>query len=215
MDKIRVAIVYDQTLIREGLAALLTLAPDLEIVGQAADGQAAIALVAATAPDVILMDVRMPGMNGIAATREIRRQFPCARVIVLTTFDDDEYIFDSLQAGAAGYLLKNADPDYLAAAIRAAHAGDAILDPTITPKVIQRALNPGLTDAPLADKLTPREQEILRWLSDGATNTEIAARLCLAEGTVKNHISHILAKLGARDRNDAVRRASRGGWRRV
>lgn len=213
MDPIRIVIVDDQRLIREGLAALLALVSDLQILGQAADGQAAIELAATLSPDVILMDVRMPGMNGVAATREIRRRFPTPRVIVLTTFDDDEYVFQSLQAGASGYLLKNADPDHLAAAIRAVHAGDSILDPAVTNKVIQRAVSadaaaPLLT---LSEKLTPREREILHLIVQGATNAEIAAHLCLSEGTVKNHISHILDKLGARDRVQAVRLAVEWG----
>ena len=213
MDPIRVAIVDDQTLIREGLVALLVLVSDLQIVGQAADGQAAIGLAATLSPDVILMDVRMPGMNGVAATREICRRFPSTRVIVLTTFDDDEYVFQSLQAGASGYLLKNADPDHLAAAIRAVHAGDSILDPAVTNKVIQRAVNaePSPPLLTLSEKLTPREREILRLMVGGATNAEIAAHLCLSEGTVKNHVSHILDKLGARDRAQAVRRAVEWG----
>jgi len=213
VDPIRIVIVDDQRLIREGLAALLALVSDLQILGQAADGQAAIELAATLSPDVILMDVRMPGMNGVAATREIRRRFPTPRVIVLTTFDDDEYVFQSLQAGASGYLLKNADPDHLAAAIRAVHAGDSILDPAVTNKVIQRAVSadaaaPLLT---LSEKLTPREREILHLIVQGATNAEIAAHLCLSEGTVKNHISHILDKLGARDRVQAVRLAVEWG----
>jgi len=213
MALIRVAIVDDQTLIREGLAALLALVPDLQVVGQAADGQAAIELAAAQSPDVILMDVRMPGLNGVAATREIRRRFPATRVIVLTTFDDDEYVFQSLQAGASGYLLKNADPDYLAAAIRAAHAGDSMLDPAVTQKVIQRAVSVEGTalQLTLSEKLTPREREILHLMVKGATNAEIAASLCLSTGTVKNHVSHILDKLGARDRAQAIRHAVEWG----
>ncbi|MBI4789757.1 MAG: response regulator transcription factor [Chloroflexi bacterium] len=214
MNLIRIAVVDDQTLIREGLAALLALMPDLQVVGQAGDGQQAIELTAAQAPDVVLMDVRMPGLNGVAATREIRRRFPQTRVIVLTTFDDDEYVFQSLQAGASGYLLKNADSDHLAAAIRAVHAGDSILDPAVTQKVITRALDPDSSAPQSIEKLTPREQEILREMVVGATNAEIAARLCLSEGTVKNHISHILDKLGARDRGQAIRRAIAWGWDR-
>ncbi len=212
MDPIRVAIVDDQTLIREGLAALLALNSDLQVVGQAAEGQAAIELVATLSPDVILMDVRMPGMNGVAATREIRRRFPSTRVIVLTTFDDDEYVFQSLQAGASGYLLKNADPDHLADAIRAVHAGDSILDPAVTSKVVQRAVSAAERAEPLlTEKLTPRERQVLHLMVKGATNAEIAARLCLSEGTVKNHVSHILDKLGARDRAQAVRHAVEWG----
>ena len=210
MSNIRVAIVDDQTLIREGLASLLALAPDLTVVGKAADGREALALVAEQSPDVVLMDVRMPGMNGVAATRQIRARYPHTRVIVLTTFDHDEYVFESLRAGASGYLLKNADPDHLAAAIRAVHAGDSILDPAVTQKVIRRATRPEAEPA-LTERLTPRERQVLRQMADGASNAEIAERLCLAEGTVKNHVSHILGKLGARDRAHAVRLAVEWG----
>ena len=210
MSNIRVAIVDDQTLIREGLASLLALAPDLTVVGKAADGREALALVAEQSPDVVLMDVRMPGMNGVAATRQIRARYPHTRVIVLTTFDHDEYVFESLRAGASGYLLKNADPDHLAAAIRAVHAGDSILDPAVTQKVIRRATRPEAEPA-LTERLTPRERQVLRLMAEGASNAEIAERLCLAEGTVKNHVSHILGKLGARDRAHAVRLAVEWG----
>ncbi len=207
---IRVAVVDDQTLVREGLASLLALAPDLVVVGTAADGHAALTLVAERSPDVVLMDVRMPGMNGVVATREIRARYPATRVIVLTTFDHDEYVFESLKAGAAGYLLKNADPDRLAAAIRAVHAGDSILDPAVTEKVIRRATLPE-SEPILTERLTPREREVLRLMAQGAANAEIAARLCLAEGTVRNHVSHILGKMGARDRAHAVRLAVEWG----
>ena len=211
MSNIRVAIVDDQTLIREGLASLLALVPDLTVVGKAADGREALALVAELSPDVVLMDVRMPGMNGVAATRLIRARYPHTRVIVLTTFDHDEYVFESLLAGASGYLLKNADPDHLAAAIRAVHAGDSILDPTVTEKVIRRATHPEEEEPALTERLTPREREVLDLMAEGAANAEIAAQLCLAEGTVRNHVSRILDKLGARGRAHAVRLAVEWG----
>ncbi len=210
MSNIRVAIVDDQTLIREGLASLLALVPDLTVVGKASDGREALALVAEQSPDVVLMDVRMPGMNGVTATREIRARYPHTRVIVLTTFDNDEYVFESLRAGASGYLLKNADPDHLAAAIRAVHAGDSILDPAVTQKVIRRATRPE-AEPVLTERLTSREREVLRLMAEGATNAEIATQLCLAEGTVKNHVSRILGKLGAYSRAHAVRLAMEWG----
>jgi DNA-binding NarL/FixJ family response regulator len=211
MADIRIAIVDDQTLVREGLASLLALVPDLTVVGTASDGREALALVAEQAPDVVLMDVRMPGMSGVAATHKIRARYPHTRVIVLTTFDNDEYVFESLRAGASGYLLKNADPDRLAAAIRAVHAGDSILDPAVTQKVIQRATHPEGEEPALTERLTPRERDVLRLMAEGATNAEIAARLWLAEGTVKNHVSHIRSKVGARDRAHAVRLAVEWG----
>ncbi len=211
MSNIRVAVVDDQTLVREGLASLLAMMPDLTVVGRAADGREALALVAEQSPDVVLMDVRMPGMNGVAATREIRARHPHIHVIVLTTFDDDEYVFESLRAGASGYLLKNADPDHLAAAIRAVHAGDSILDPAVTQKVIRRATCPGEEKPAITERLTPRERDVLRLMAEGASNAESAAQLYLAEGTVKNHVSRILSKLGARDRAHAVRLAVEWG----
>jgi DNA-binding NarL/FixJ family response regulator len=207
---IRVVVVDDQTLVREGLARLLEMVSGLAVVGTAAGGLQALDLVAAHSPDVVLMDVRMPGINGVAATREIRARYPHTRVIVLTTFDHDEYVFESLRAGASGYLLKNADLDHLAAAIRAVHAGDSILDPAVTARVIHRATHPE-TGPALTERLTSREREVLHLMVEGATNAEMAAALCLAEGTVKNHVSHILGKLGARDRADAVRLAVEWG----
>jgi len=210
MGTIRIAIADDQTLIREGLAALLAPIPDLMVVGKAADGREAVALVVEQTPDVILMDVRMPGMSGVAATREICACYPGTRVIVLTTFDDDEYVFESLRAGASGYLLKNADPDHLAGAIRAVHAGDSILDPAVTQKVIHRATHPEAAPV-MSERLTPREREVLRLMAEGVSNAEIAEHLCLVEGTVKNCVSHILGKLAARDRAHAVRLAMEWG----
>lgn len=214
MPSIRVAVVDDQTLVREGLALLLGTVPDIHVVGKAAGGREALALVAEQAPDVVLMDVQMPGMNGVAATREIRAHFPLTRVIVLTTFEDDEYVFEALRAGAAGYLLKNADPDHLARAIRAVCSGQAVLDPAMTNKVIHRltALADGVLAEPvLTERLTDREREVLRLIAKGLANGEIANRLYLAEGTVKNQVSRILSKLGARDRTHAVRMAAEWG----
>lgn len=211
INTIRIVIVDDQTLLREGLSALLGLIPDLLVIGQAADGQQALDLVEKLHPEVVLMDVRMPGMNGVAATRQVRARHPETRVIVLTTFDDDEHVFEALQAGASGYLLKNADLDHLAAAIRAVQRGEAVLDPAVTQKVIRRAASSNMDDATLSERLTRREREILALIAEGLTNPEIAARLSLAEGTVKNHVSHVLEKLNARDRAHAVRLAVEWG----
>ncbi|MFQ5408976.1 MAG: response regulator [Anaerolineales bacterium] len=208
---IRIAIVDDQTLIREGLAALLAMVPDLDVVGQAADGRAALQLVAEHAPEVVLMDVRMPGMNGVAATREMHAHHPDTRVIVLTTFDEDEYVFEALKAGAAGYLLKSTDPEYLARAIRTVHAGQTILDPAVTGKVVRQAGRAAGGAAALRERLTDREREVLRLLAEGATNAAIAAQLHVSEGTVRNHVGHILSKLGARDRTHAARLAVEWG----
>ncbi|MBN1260682.1 MAG: response regulator transcription factor [Anaerolineae bacterium] len=209
--RIRIIVVDDQTLVREGLASLLALTPGLEVVGTAGDGHEALALVAARSPDVVLMDVRMPGMNGVAATREIRARNPAPHVIVLTTFADDTYVFESLRAGASGYLLKSADPDHLAAAIRTVHAGGTILDPAVAQKVLRRLTESSATEPIFTERLTAREREVLRLVARGMTNAEIAADLYLAEGTVRNHVSHILEKLGARDRTHAARLAVEWG----
>lgn len=211
MAKIRLAIVDDQTLVREGLASLLNLIPDLEVVGKAADGAAALVQVGTWQPDVMLIDVRMPGMNGVAAAHEICARYPHIRVIMLTTFDDDNYIFESLRAGAAGYLLKNADPDHLATAIRAVYAGRSVLDPAVTQKVVRRAVQTETEQAFPAERLTTRERDVLRLLVQGATNSQIAEQLSLTPGTVKNHLSHVFDKLGARDRAHAIRLALEWG----
>ncbi len=208
MSQIRVAIVDDQNLFREGLSALLNQVPDLCVVGQAATGEEALEKAAEWRADVVLMDVRMPGMNGVAATREFLLLHPETKVIVLTTFDDDAYVTESLESGAAGYLLKNADPDQLASAIRAVHAGGAALDPMVAPRVIRRSLCGHLTSSesvPIVKRLSPRERDVLRLMAEGMTNSQIARRLFLSDGTVKNHVSHILAKLEAKDRSQAVR----------
>jgi len=209
LNPIRLVLADDQTLVREGLVSLLDQVPGLQVVGSAANGKDAIDVVTTTQPDVVLMDVRMPVMNGVVATGEIKRRFPDMRVIVLTTFDDDEYVFKSLQAGASGYLLKNADPDYLARAIRSVYAGDSVLDPTVTRKVVYQAV--GRAESIPVERLTPKEKRVLGLMVDGLGNTDIAARLDISEGTVKNHVSHILSKISARDRTHAVRLALEWG----
>jgi DNA-binding NarL/FixJ family response regulator len=207
-EPIRVLLVDDQTLFRESLGMLLAAQPGLEVVGEAANGAEALARVAALRPDVVLMDLRMPVLDGVAATRQLRTAFPAIQVIVLTTFDDDADVFAALGAGALGYLLKDVSGDTLVAAVRAAARGEAFLQPHITTKVVQafsqRGAPPPPAAQPLAEPLSARELEILHLLAGGATNREIAAALVLAEGTVKNHLTSILGKLGARDRAQAV-----------
>jgi DNA-binding NarL/FixJ family response regulator len=210
-SQIRVMIVDDQTLVREGLASLLSLTPDLEVVGKAGDGAEALALVECCKPDVVLMDVRMPGMNGVAALRHLRASHPHLRVLMLTTFDDDDYLFASLEAGAAGYLLKSIDPDQLAATIRAVHRGEIALDTGVTRRVVEAALHGGASAAAPLERLTARELEVLCLAAQGANNREIAELLVLTPGTVKNHLSHIFDKLGARDRIHALRLAQEWG----
>jgi DNA-binding NarL/FixJ family response regulator len=203
---IRLLLVDDQPLFRQGMAKLLALEPDLEIVGQANDGQAAISLAAQLQPDVILMDVRMPGCDGVRATQEIHQRFPWIRILVLTTFDQDDYIWKSLQAGALGYLLKSTPAPQLAIAIRTLHQGYCQLGPTIAPKVIAQLNAPAITKSPADEQysLTEREREILRELATGKSNREIAQILYLTEGTVKNYVSQVLNRLGMRDRTQAA-----------
>lgn len=196
MVTVRVFVVDDQDLVREGITALLGIQPGIEVAGSAADGAQAVEAVAACRPDVVLMDVRMPDLDGVAATEVLRRRVPDCKVVMLTTFDDDEYVTRALKAGAVGYLLKNLPAAELAQAVRLAHAGVAQLDSAIVARLAS-----GL---PARDALTARETEVLRLISAGATNKEIAARLYLSEGTVKNHISRILQRLGLRDRTQAA-----------
>jgi DNA-binding NarL/FixJ family response regulator len=210
---IRILIVDDQALFREGLHTLLSVRPDLEVVGEAGDGREAIDMAAEYQPDVVLMDLRMPVLDGVAATRQIVTTYPGCRVIVLTTFDDDEHIFDGLRAGAVGYLLKDVPSEKLVEAIRAAARGESFLQPSVAAKVVAEfARITGrrpTTDKtqPLVEPLSERELEILRIVATGASNKEIGAQLFIAEGTVKNHLTNILGKLGVRDRTQAVLKA--------
>lgn len=207
---IRVFLVDDQPLFRQGLAGLLSLTEDLEIVGEANHGQEAIELVATMQPDVILMDVRMPICDGVEATRAIHQTYPWIKIMVLTTFDEDEYIWRSLQAGALGYILKNTPAAQVANAIRTLHLGHSQLGPTIASKVFDRlqAIPASPMISPLAsdllESLNSRELEILQQVKLGHSNREIAQALHLSEGTVKNYVTTLLAKLGMRDRTQAA-----------
>jgi DNA-binding NarL/FixJ family response regulator len=202
---IRLLLADDQPLFRQGLASLLSLEEDLEIIGEANDGNEAIALCEQLQPDVILMDVRMPICDGVQATRDIHQRFPWMRILVLTTFDEDEYVLHSLQAGALGYLLKTTPSYEVAVAIRNLHRGYSQLGLTIAPKVFSQ-LNP----IPSTQKTSPqnhfsdRELEILTLLAQGKNNREIASLLHLTEGTVKNHLTNIFCQLGVRDRTQAA-----------
>jgi DNA-binding NarL/FixJ family response regulator len=210
-DQIRILLVDDQRLMREGLRILLELEPDLEIAGEATDGQEALNAYAESKPDVVLMDVRMPGMDGVEATWRLRKRWPSARVIILTTFDDDEYVFEGLRAGARGYLLKDVSGHDLAEAVRAVAAGGTLIEPSVARRVVAEfaRLAPPVRQPEngLAEPLSEREREILRLMAQGLTNREIADRLNLAQGTVKNYVTTILQKLGARDRTQAALRA--------
>jgi DNA-binding NarL/FixJ family response regulator len=201
---IRVLLVDDQDLLRQGLASLLALEEDLVIVGQASQGNEAIEQATQLQPDVILMDVRMPVCDGVTATREIHQRFPWMRILVLTTFDDDEYIWQSLQAGALGYLLKSTPSSQLANAIRTLYQGHSQLGPGIASKVFAQINTQTPEPSTIAHHFSDREKEILQLLGQGLNNREIAQQLYLTEGTVKNHISRILAELGMRDRTQAA-----------
>ena len=205
---IKVLLVDDQGLIRQGLRVLLELEPDLEIVGEAENGEQAINLVAKFQPDVVLLDIRMPIMDGVAATREIQKRFAKTKILVLTTFDDDEYVSAALQNGAMGYLLKDTPSEELAVAIRAVYKGYTQLGPGIVKKLLTQFSHVALTQSPpvpssLAE-LTPREKEVLRLIATGASNREIAQQLYISEGTVKNHVTNILNRLNLRDRTQAA-----------
>ncbi|MCA9936236.1 MAG: response regulator transcription factor [Anaerolineales bacterium] len=211
---ITVLIADDQRLIREGIASLLSIQEGVRVVGTAVNGQEAIAQTEQQRPDVVLMDVRMPVMDGITATAQIRQRFPDCQVLMLTTFDDEEYIIRSLQAGASGYLLKDIPAADLAQAVRLTHAGIYQLDPAVAGKLVGAlgtAVQPAHTppapdDATLAREhdITERELEVLRLIATGATNREIADALVVSEGTVKNHVSNLLSRLGLRDRIQAA-----------
>ncbi len=205
-------IVDDQALFREGLASLLSMREEIEIAGVAGSGREAVEMIGREAPDLVLMDVRMPGMSGVSATGEIKKQFPSVKVIMLTTFDDDEYIFEALRVGASGYLLKSSDSDFLVKAITAAHEGKSVLEPAVTGKVIRRTLQfEGREQEYYSERLSRREKEVLALMAEGLGNGEIGKRLSLAEGTIKNHVSRIITKLSARDRTHAVRLAVEWG----
>jgi DNA-binding NarL/FixJ family response regulator len=207
---IKILLVDDQSLFREGLHTLLSIHDDLEVVGEAGNGEEAIAKTADLHPHVILMDLRMPVLNGVAATRRITQQFPHVRVIVLTTFDDDEDIFEGLRAGAIGYLLKDVPSAKLVEAIRSAARGESFLQPAIAARVVAeftRVTNQSPPPQPLVEPLSERELEILQLVGGGASNKEIALQLFITEGTVKNHMTNILGKLEVRDRTQAVLKA--------
>ena len=202
---IRVLLADDHRLVRTGFRVILGLEEDIEVIGEAEDGAQAVAATAKLAPDVVLMDVEMPGMDGLEATRRIVAAGGGPSVLILTTFDRDDYLFAALEAGASGFLLKNSSPETLVEAVRVIARGDALLAPEITRRVISAFANPSRA-APVKklDELTPREHEVLVALAAGATNAEIATSLHLGETTVKTHVSRVLTKLGARDRTQAV-----------
>ena len=211
---IRVLVVDDQALVRGGFRLILDSQPDLEVVGEAADGREALAMARELRPDVVLMDVRMPGMDGLEATRRLLSGGEAPRVLMLTTFDLDEYVYDALRAGASGFLLKDVRPELLAEAVRVVADGDTLLAPAITQRLVQqyvRRIRPGSTRPAALDALTERELAVLRLLARGRSNGEIASELYLSETTVKTHVTHVFGKLGLRDRAQAVVMAYESG----
>jgi DNA-binding NarL/FixJ family response regulator len=213
---IKVLLVDDQTLIRQGIRLLLEIEPDIQVVGQAANGRAALEQVEALHPDVVLMDVRMPEMDGVVATRTLSVGHPEVKVIILTTFEDDETVFEGLKAGARGYLLKDISSEEMAQAVRKVAAGEALIEPRLTRKVLaefsrlasahdgQASAKNSLAAESLPAPLTERELEVLKALARGLSNREIADELVITEGTVKNHVSSVIDKLGVRDRTQAI-----------
>ncbi len=207
MRPVRVLLVDDDDLMRAGLTAVLSSDETIDVVGEAPDGRTAVDRAIELRPDVVLMDVRMPGLDGIAATRELLAVSPDVRVVVLTTFEQDDYIFGALSAGASGFLLKRTRPEELIAAIHTVAAGDSLLSPSVTRTVIQRVAGqpaPDAAEEARLDELTARERDVLELIARGLSNGEIAATLVIEESTVKTHVRHILRKLRLRDRVQAV-----------
>lgn len=204
---IRVLLVDDQAMVRKGFGMILSVEPDMHVVGEAEDGIEAIAASRRLAPDVVLMDVQMPELDGLEATRQILETCPGTRVLILTTFERDEYIFEALRIGSSGFLLKNAPPEDLVDAIRVVASGEALLAPSVTQRVIgefAKQVTAVVARPPSLDELTDREHQVLQAVARGLTNAEVAAELIIGEATVKTHVSNLLAKLGLRDRVQAV-----------
>jgi DNA-binding NarL/FixJ family response regulator len=211
-DQIRLIIADDHPVVREGLAAILETQPDMDLLGEAADGVEAVALAKQMQPDVVLMDLQMPNMDGVEAIRQIKALAPTTEIVVLTTYDSDEHIFRGIEAGARGYLLKGARKDEVMSAIRAASRGEALLPPVVAGKLVERFTQMAQRQpAEMDEVLTERELEVLRLMAQGARNKEIAFDLDITERTAKAHVSSILGKLGASDRTEAVTLALRKG----
>jgi two-component system, NarL family, response regulator LiaR len=208
-DPIRVLLVDDHAVVREGLRTFLELQEGMEVVGEAEDGEQALTEAERLRPDVILMDLVMPVLDGVGAMRELRQKRPSCRVIVLTSFAEDDRLLPAIQAGAAGYLLKNVQPKELARAVRAAHAGEALLDPSIAARLVEAIAQPAGEEP--RDELTPREREVLELIGRGLSNKRIALELGVSEKTVKTHVGHLLHKLGVADRTQAALHAVRSG----
>jgi len=211
MDKITILIVDDHTLFRKGIRKMIEAEQDMLVVGEAANGREAVQLVRTHIPDVVLMDIQMPEMDGIEATRAMHREMPHLGIVILTMYENDEFVFRGLQAGGRGYILKEADPDTMLRAIRAVANGESLLGPTIATKVMRQFASMEKAHLSVADGLTPREIEVLKLIAEGKSNKQIAAQLFISEKTVKNHINNILSKLHLYDRTQATLYAIRAG----
>jgi two-component system, NarL family, response regulator DegU len=207
-DPIQILLVEDQTLMRQGLKTILDLEPGLRVIGEASDGEGGVKQALELHPDIVLMDVQMPRLNGVEATAQLVRQWPAAKVIILTTFDRDDYVYQGVRAGALGYLLKDAPANQLIETIRRVHAGEVFIQPEIASRALREMMRPSTATM---EPLSEREREVLVLLAQGASNKEIAEKLFITEGTVKNHVSNILAKLQAENRTQAADIARRKG----
>ena len=207
-DVIQILLVEDQTLMRQGLKTILDLEPGFRVIGEAANGESGVQMALEMRPDVVLMDIQMPQLNGVEATTQLCRQWPEAKVIILTTFDRDDYVYQGVRAGALGYLLKDAPANKLIETIRRVHAGEVFIQPEIASRALREMMRPTTTGM---EPLSEREREVLVLLAQGASNKEMAEKLFITEGTVKNHVSNILAKLQAENRTQAADIARRHG----
>jgi len=211
-DKIKVLLAEDHVMVREGTREFVQREPDMEVVGEAGDGEEAVRLATGLKPDVVVMDIAMPKLNGVEATKQIKKVAPSIAVLILTAYDYDQYIFALLEAGAAGYLLKGVKVHELIDAIRAVYAGESVLHPVVARRVIDRMVSPGSSEVKASDTLSEREMEILKLAATGVSNKDIAQQLFLSPRTVQVHLGHIFSKLGVASRTEAVLHALKKGW---
>jgi two-component system, NarL family, response regulator LiaR len=214
MEKIKIIIADDHSVVREGTRALLEREPDMEVVGEAKDGEEALELIEKLKPDVAILDISMPKLNGIEVTRQIKPEFPSIAILILTAYDNDEYIFALLEAGAAGYLLKDVPSNEIVQAVRAVHSGESVLHPSVARKVIQRAISGAVkaSEEKSGIELSEREKEVLNLAAKGMNNKDIADTLCISIRTVQGHINSIFRKLGVGSRTEAIFQSVKRGW---